>query len=169
MVSIVTTVYDSVPSLERCLRSLNALHLQNYEQIVVADSPPEDVVRQIAGLTERYDLSVRKRVFANAQTRANDWGITPASIGLNLARGKYICFLSDDNCYLQEHFDPLVTALEADAGLGFVYSSCLYAGRLTLKTSPPQPGRIDLGEPLFREPMPRLSNRRSTKRWKNAE
>jgi hypothetical protein len=64
-----------------------------------------------------------------------------------------VCFLSDDNCYLPDHLDPLAATLETEPGLGFVYSSCLYDGRLTLKWSPPRPGRIDLGQPLFRREL----------------
>ena len=86
-------------------------------------------------------------------TRHNDWGIAPAAAGLSLARGRYVCFLSDDNGYVPTHFGRLVTALESDPGLGFVYSSCLYDGRLTLSASPPRPGRIDLGQPVFRREL----------------
>jgi hypothetical protein len=72
---------------------------------------------------------------------------------LKLARGKYVCFLSDDNGYTPDHVDPLAGALDKESSLGFVYSSCLYDGRLTLRFSPPQFGRIDLGQPLFRKEL----------------
>jgi hypothetical protein len=72
---------------------------------------------------------------------------------LNLARGKYVCFLSDDNGYTPDHLGPLVETLESDQHLGFAYSSCLYDGRLDLKFAPPQCGRIDLGQPLFRREL----------------
>ena len=51
-------------------------------------------------------------------------------MGLHLARGRYVCFLSDDNGYMPDHLDPLVEALDHDSNIGFVYSSCQYAGRL---------------------------------------
>ena len=70
-----------------------------------------------------------------------------------MARGKYVCFLSDDNGYKPTHFNRLVQTLEGDPGLGFVYSSCLYDGRLTLSAAVPRPGRIDLGQPLFRREL----------------
>jgi hypothetical protein len=72
---------------------------------------------------------------------------------LSLARGKYVCFLSDDNGYIPSHFDRLVETLEQDANLGFVYSSCLYAGRAVLRTAAPRPAAIDLGQPLFRREL----------------
>jgi hypothetical protein len=148
--SIVTTVYDRMDCLDRCLRSTEALHFRDYEQIVVADSPPPRVLEQIAHMAARRSSKV---TFARLKTRHNDWGIAPAAAGLSLARGRYVSFLSDDNGYVPGHFDRLVEILENDRGLGFVYSSCLYDGRLTLGGSPPRPGRIDLGQPLFRREL----------------
>jgi len=61
-----------------------------------------------------------------------------------------VFFLSDDNAFLPDHFGPLVAAFDADPGLGFVYSSCLYAGHKELRQNPPAGAGIDLGQPLFR-------------------
>ena len=151
-VSIITTVYDRLECLERCLESADALNFRDYEQIVVADSPPPAVVDQLTRLAARWKDSGRL-TFANLKARANNWGIAPAAAGLALARGRFVSFLSDDNGYLPAHFDRLVATMENDPLLGFVYSSCLYDGRLTLGTSPPRAGRIDLGQPLFQRKL----------------
>jgi glycosyltransferase involved in cell wall biosynthesis len=149
-VSIVTTVYDRVACLESCLRSVQALNFKDYEHIIVADAPPAQVLRQIEEVTDSYGNSAGRLTLANLRVRKNDWGISPATVGLGLARGEYLCFLSDDNGYAPDHFDKLVAALDQDSNLGFVYSSCLYDGRLVLNASVPGHGRIDLGQPLFR-------------------
>jgi glycosyltransferase involved in cell wall biosynthesis len=152
-VSIITTVYDRVDCLENCLRSVQALHFQDYEHIVVADCPPDHIVDQIADLVEFANRDSGKLSLLNLNARKNDWGMTPAAVGLSVARGQYVCFLSDDNGYTPEHFDKLVAALDASPGLGFVYSSCLWAGRGVLNSPVPRPGRIDLGQPLIRREM----------------
>jgi hypothetical protein len=152
-VSIVTTVYDRVECLERCIQSVQALRFQDYEQIVVADRAPERVIAEIEKVVAEFDCDEHKTSLAVLRERRNDWGITPATVGLSLAKGKYICFLSDDNGYLPNHFDRLVAMLEGDPGLGFVYSSCQYDGRLVLSSPAPRPGRIDLGQPLFRREL----------------
>jgi glycosyltransferase involved in cell wall biosynthesis len=144
-VSIVTTVYDRVDCLARCLRAVQHLTYRDVEQIVVSDCPPADVVDQIAALCDQAGVR-----HINLPQRMHDWGISPAMAGLRASRGEYVCFLSDDNAYLQEHFGPLVAALDSDPGLGFVYSSCLYAGRRELRHTPPVGAGIDLGQPLFR-------------------
>jgi hypothetical protein len=49
--------------------------------------------------------------------------------------------------------EQLVRLLDRDSALGFVYSSCRYDGRLVLNHPVPRPGRIDLGQPLFRREL----------------
>jgi glycosyltransferase involved in cell wall biosynthesis len=144
-VSIITTVYDRVDCLARCLRSATHLAFRDFEQIVVSDNPPEPALSQIAALCAEAGVQ-----HVNLPARTNNWGIGPAEHGLRLAQGEYVCFLSDDNAFLPNHFAPLVAALDADPYLGFVYSSCLYAGARELRWSPPMGARIDLGQPLFR-------------------
>ena len=146
-VSIVTTVYDRVACLARCLRSVQHSAFADYEQIVVSDAPPVEVVDEITQLCAQAGSRVR---YINLPHRANNWGIAPATAGLRASTGEFICWLSDDNAYLPDHFGPLVAALDADPDLGFVYSSCLYAGRKELRYSPPVGAGIDLGQPLFR-------------------
>lgn len=146
-VSIITTVYDRFACLARCLRSVQHSEYADLEQIVVSDAPLEPVVTAIAALVATVPRVSR---YINLQTRANDWGHTPACVGLQAAVGEYVCFLSDDNAFLPGHFGPLVAALDADPDLGFAYSSCLYAGRKELRYCPPVGAGIDLGQPVFR-------------------
>ncbi len=146
-VSIVTTVFDRVACLDRCLRSVQKLAYTDLEQIVVSDAPPAPIVDEITRLVAQAGPRVS---YFNLDVRTNDWGFSPATVGLREAKGKYVCFLSDDNAYLPDHFAPLVSALDADPDLGFVYSSCLYAGRKELRYCPPVGAGIDLGQPLFR-------------------
>ncbi len=150
-VSIVTTVYDRVECLGNCLQSVNGLQYRDFEHIVVADHPPDDVFGEIRRLVRQQDNGRIELV--NLGARHNDWGIAPASAGLSLARGRYVCFLSDDNGYTPDHFNNLVTSLNRDNGIGFAYSSCRYDGRLVLRSQVPRPGGIDLGQPLFRREL----------------
>ena len=147
-VSIVTTVYDRIWCLDRCLRSTAHLTFRDFEHIVVSDHPPEHLREQCERLSERagaryYDLP----------ERTGNWGIGPAEAGLKMATGEFVCFLSDDNAYLPDHFAPLLASFDEDPGLGFVYSSCLYAGRRELRLPTPVGAGIDLGQPLFRREL----------------
>jgi hypothetical protein len=147
-VTIVTTVYDRMDCLARCLRATTQSACADHEQLVVSDAPGQALEDAIDGLiAAQADPRVRH---LRRTTRANDWGMSPAADGLRAAAGEFVCFLSDDNAYLPDHFTPLVAALDADPGLGFVYASCQYAAFRELRMAPPAGSQIDLGQPLFR-------------------
>lgn len=147
-VSIVTTVYDRLDCLARCVRSVQHLKFRDFEQIVVSDCPGSHVEAAIDGIIARVaDPRIRH---LRRTERSGNWGRTPAIDGLRASVGEFVCFLSDDNAYLPDHFGPLLEAFDADHALGFVYSSCQYAGRRILNLSPPVGAGIDLGQPLFR-------------------
>jgi hypothetical protein len=150
-VSIVTTVYDRVEALGHCLRSVRAQRFQDYEHIVVSDCPPAAVVGRIERLVRSF--GDRRISYLNLGARHNNWGIAPAAAGLRRTRGSYVCFLSDDNGYTPEHVGLLAGVLDQETDLGFVYSSCRYAGRLVLRHPVPAPARIDLGQPMFRRAL----------------
>ena len=149
LVSIITTVYDRISLLAACLRSVRELQFRDFEHIIVSDHPPPPVVDGLVTLVRT--AANDGATYANLSERANNWGIAPASVGLYLARGRYVCFLSDDNGYTPDHFEPLVKVLDENDDIAFAYSSCQYAGRLVLRNSTPLPGGIDLGQPLFRK------------------
>lgn len=150
-VSVITTVYDRVECLRRCIRSVKRLLFRDFEHVIVSDGPPHAAARAIEAVIRAEDEGRLRHL--PLEKRHNDWGITPASAGLKAARGGFISFLSDDNGYAPDHFGCLVQSLEDDPGLGFAYSSCRYDGRLRLESPVPGPGRIDLGQPLFRKDL----------------
>jgi GT2 family glycosyltransferase len=150
-VSIVTTVYDRVACLADCIRSVRRLRFQDYEHIMVSDCPPAAIVDEIGALVRSF--ADERLSYVNLDERHNNWGIAPAAVGLRRTRGDYVCFLSDDNGYTPDHVGTLVAALDRDPTLGFVYSSCRYAGRLVLRHPVPAPARIDLGQPMFRREL----------------
>ena len=82
-VSIVTTVYDRTDCLRRCLQSVKQLQYRNFEQIVVSDAPAHEVVDEIARIVAAEDDG--RLQYFNLEERANNWGITPAAVGLRRA------------------------------------------------------------------------------------
>jgi glycosyltransferase involved in cell wall biosynthesis len=149
--SIVTTVYDRPECLRRCIASVRRLAFRDFEHLIVADHPAPALFEQIRSIVA--DTADARLALFDLKRRSNNWGIAPAAAGLRRARGEFIAFLSDDNGYTPDHFGPLVRALDRDGAIGFVYSSCRYDGRLVLNHPVPRPGRIDLGQPLFRREL----------------
>lgn len=149
--SIVTSVYERTECLARCIASVQRLAFRDYEHLIVADHPPAETMDRIRSIVSRAgDLRIG---LYNLKRRHNNWGIAPAAAGLRRARGEFVSFLSDDNGYLPDHVEPLIRTLDRDPALGFVYSSCQYDGRLVLAHPVPRPGRIDLGQPMFRREL----------------
>ena len=149
--SIVTTVYDRTECLRQCIASVQRLAFRDYEHLIVADHPPPEVLERIGAIVGQAN-DPRIGLF-NLKQRHNNWGIAPAAAGLRRARGEYLCFLSDDNGYTRDHAHTLMRVLDREPMLGFVYSSCQYDGRLVLSHPVPRPGRIDLGQPMFRREL----------------
>jgi hypothetical protein len=149
--SIVTTVYDRTECLRQCIASVQRLAFRDYEHLIVADHPPPEVLERIRAIVAQAD-DARIGLY-NLKQRHNNWGIAPAAAGLRLARGEYLSFLSDDNGYTPDHADTLMRVLDREPMLGFAYSSCQYDGRLVLSHPVPRPGRIDLGQPMFRREL----------------
>jgi hypothetical protein len=149
--SIITTVYDRVDCLAQCIASVQRLTFRNFEHLIVADHPPPMVLDRIRSIVTC--VNDQRIGLYNLHHRHNNWGIAPAAAGLRRARGEFIAFLSDDNGYLPDHVEPLIRVLNRDPSLGFVYSSCLYDGRMVLAHPVPRPGRIDLGQPIFRREL----------------
>lgn len=149
--SIITTVYDRVDCLSRCIASVQRLTYCDFEHLIVGDHPPAEVIDHIQSVVARVN-DPRIGLY-NLNKRHNNWGIAPAAAGLRRACGEFVAFLSDDNGYLPDHVEPLIRALDRDPSLGFVYSSCQYDGRLVLAGSVPRPGRIDLGQLMFRREL----------------
>ena len=149
--SIVTTVYDRTECLRQCIASVQRLAFRDYEHLIVADHPPPEVLARIRAIvTQAGDARIG---LYDLKQRHNNWGIAPAAAGLRLARGEYLSFLSDDNGYTPDHVDTLMRVLDREPMLGFAYSSCQYDGRLVLSHPVPRPGRIDLGQPMFRREL----------------
>ena len=149
--SIITTVYDRADCLAQCIASVQRLTFRNFEHLIVADNPPPEVLDRIRSIVTCVN-DPRIGLY-NLHKRHNNWGIAPAAAGLRRARGEFVAFLSDDNGYLPDHVEPLIRTLNREPSLGFVYSSCQYDGRLVLAHSVPRPGRIDLGQPMFRREL----------------
>ena len=149
--SIVTTVYDRTECLRQCIASVQRLAFRDYEHLIVADHPPPEVMARIRAIVVQAN-DARIGLY-DLKERHNNWGIAPAAAGLRLARGEYLSFLSDDNGYTPDHVDTLMHVLDREPMLGFAYSSCQYDGRLVLSHPVPRPGRIDLGQPMFRREL----------------
>src|SRR3712207_6934495 len=76
-----TTLFRSrAECLESCLRSTAALEFQDFEQIVVADSPPPETLERIREIVERHDRGRNKLVLASLDRKSTRLNSSHANI-----------------------------------------------------------------------------------------
>ena len=108
MVSIIVPTFNRPERLRTALQSIAQQSLQDYEVVVVNDAgvPIADVVEVFNG-DGRITIVNHDRNRGLAASR---------NTGLRHAQGRYICYLDDDDRYLPNHLETLVSHL---VGSGF--------------------------------------------------
>ena len=103
-VSVIIPTYNRLDRLQTALASLAAQTYQDFEVIVVNDAGC-DVGFVVAACADQH------RIMTIAHDRNR--GLAAArNTGLHAAKGKYIAYLDDDDRYLPNHLETLVSFLE---------------------------------------------------------
>lgn len=103
-VSVIVPTFNRPERLRTALHSLARQSFQNYEVIVVNDAglPVEAVVKDL-NHDGRITLVNHDRNRGLAASR---------NTGLRQAKGQYVCYLDDDDRYLPDHLETLLSNLE---------------------------------------------------------
>jgi len=118
-ISVIIPTYNRPELLERALQSVYAQTFKNFE-IIVANDAGEDVEPLLCKL----DANRGRIKIVNAAQKS---GVSATrNLALNLAQGKYIAYLDDDDYYYPEHLETLYNYLEK-SGEKVVYSNSLCA------------------------------------------
>lgn len=115
--SICITSYNRVNELYRCLKSIDTVYKDLIEIIVSEDcSPKKDEIEKIV---KRFVLETDYSVIYN--TNVNNLGYD-RNLGklIELARGEYILFMSDDDAFCGRALDKIIDTLqEMDCAVAF--------------------------------------------------
>jgi hypothetical protein len=122
------------------------------EHVVVSDGPDEYLGKMFAShvpVEHCQDIRQGRRhplwyYELPEHDPAAQWGHYARLHGIDLAAGKYIAYLDDDNSWHTYHVRLLVAALE-ETGAGFAYPKMAVHGRgeYVIGTDPPAFGQID--------------------------
>lgn len=119
-VSIVIPTYKRTEKLERALASIPSACSASYEAIVIDDCP-EGSAAQIARKTGAQYLCKEGKNRGLSKSR---------NIGIQLATGRYIGFLDDDDFYISNAIDSLLSKISRGFQLAFGnYVSLLREGQ----------------------------------------
>jgi glycosyltransferase involved in cell wall biosynthesis len=114
--SIFTTCYNSYAKFHRPYNSLKAQSLQDWEWVVIDDSPDDkhfEFLRTLAKNDSRIRLYRRSENSGNIGNVKNE--------AASLCRGKYILELDHDDEILQDCLSDAEKVFEKDPEVGFVY------------------------------------------------
>ena len=89
------------------LKSLLSQNYQNWESIVINDGGVD-----VGDLVNSIDPEGRVKYFSK---RTRKGPAAARNYGLNMAEGRYVACLDDDDFYLPEHIETLVSSLEASS------------------------------------------------------
>ncbi len=119
-VSVIVPTFNRPSLLARALESLAAQTLERdrFEVLVVNDCglEPTDVV---AAFADRLDVRL-------LSTPENGGLAATRNVGIANARGRYVSFLDDDDCFYPEHLQLLVDTADELGGETVVYSDAIH-------------------------------------------
>ena len=107
-VSVVVPVYKCEKYIERCVKSLMEQSLDNIQYIFVDDCSPDDSIRIIASLIEKYPT--RKK---DVSILFNDSNLGPSATrnkGIACAQGEYLAFCDSDDFVELDMYEKLYNA-----------------------------------------------------------
>lgn len=140
-VSIIIATYGRPDALNLTLASVLAQSVTDWEAIIVADGCPPDVLAAIDADDPRI------RVVNLPMRVGHQYG--PNSVGMALARGRYLAFLNHDDLWLGDHLARAIAQLDSGHA-SFVFARAAFCHRIGQSTWLPRLGRLVFSE--FNQP-----------------
>ena len=127
LVSVIIRTIDRPKYLVECLISLSRQDYHNIEAVIVNDGGPsiEAMVREL-----NLEFPIQIREFKHNRGRS-----IGGNTGMDLAKGKYLCFLDDDDIFYPHHISTLVSKLES-ANYKVAYSDAVRATQVPRSYNP---------------------------------
>ena len=113
--SVIIASYNHQDYIAETLKSLEEQTFQDFEIIIVDDGSADKTVEVAQNAQSR----------AQIYTQENQGVVAARNRGIDLAKGKYICFVDSDDVILPERFAKQVALLDGDTELGLVYADAL--------------------------------------------
>jgi len=111
--SVIIPVYNHADTLTKAIESVLQQTFPSFELIVVNDGSTED----IDAIVDKYRRNIHNFVYINK----GNGGVSDArNVGINHARGNYICFLDADDEYYDNHLSTIKDLIDRYGG-GMMY------------------------------------------------
>ncbi|SMC23452.1 Glycosyltransferase, GT2 family [Andreprevotia lacus DSM 23236] len=118
--SVIITTYNRPDMLRDAIASVAQQTCRDFELLLVNDhgAPVEDVLAEFADLPITYVRQGKNRGLSAARNTA-----------LRIARGRFVCYLDDDDLMLPDHLETLRQGIQADDNAVY-YTDAWYVGEI---------------------------------------
>ena len=117
LISIIVPVYNALPYLDQCIRSILGQTFRNIE-IILVDDGSTDGSGQLCDLFQQMDRRIR------VLHQKNNGSVSARKVGLKIANGNYIGFVDADDYIEADMFDRLSSIMK-EFDVDFVHSGMI--------------------------------------------
>src|SRR6185436_3817978 len=128
MTPLITLIVPCYKRPQRTLRALESIikqDLNGWEAIFIGDNCPDFQKFIDDGIFHRYSrdekLEGNSLTFINLEEHHGGWGSYCRGEGIKLAKGKFICFLDNDDIILNNHLSNYSSFMEANPEVDIAY------------------------------------------------
>lgn len=117
LVSVILTTYNRRILLPYAIKSVLEQTYQNYEIIVVNDFGEDvwDIIQSFNSEKIKYLCNIK-----------NSGPSFSRNIAIETAKGSVICYLDDDDLYLPNHLDEIITVFNNNDDIDVLYTDAIY-------------------------------------------
>lgn len=116
-VTVVIPTFNRWPLIAEAVRSVLLQSYKNFELLVVDDGSVDATETELAKIRD-CRLRVIKKTNGGVSSARNK--------GLDMARGRYICFLDSDDLWGTDYLETMVAAMEKNTDCGVAYGRKMY-------------------------------------------
>lgn len=119
MISLIICTYNGEIYIEECLESVfsQTIAKDKLEIIIVDDASTDHTVEMLKKYKEKYPERI---TLILCEKNSHESMIITRNTGVECAKGKYIMFLDQDDCYCTDAFELLYEKMEADKDLDYI-------------------------------------------------
>ena len=123
MISVIIITYQRSTFIQRAINSVLSQTYKDFELIVVDDNNPGTQYRRdLEKIMQQYEFMENVKYI---QHEYNKNGAAARNTGIAIAKGEYIAFLDDDDYFMPDRLEKLVSLLNDNPKYNGVYSSVI--------------------------------------------
>ena len=118
--SIITTTFNSIKTIESCIKSINSQNYSNLDLIWIDNNSSDGTYEHL----EKYSSKSTQLIKVKNTSIVEAW-----NLGLEKSKGDVICFLNSDDQYFSENIIYNVAKLFSNKSINLVYSDIIYISK----------------------------------------